>query len=153
MIPYVNIMKKNELIPIGLVMDKTSKEMFNVKITGTYQPVIIDDTMINLLKFNKKYYKPIITGLKTQTLRKSNKKITEDEIIKAVFPGTKNECTLKITKTGYKQFKYLNDEDAKMEGYDSLEDLKKDLLTIYSNLDNFDRLYYYQFQVVDENDI
>lgn len=107
--------------------------------------------MINLIKFNKEYYKPIKEGLKTQTLRKSNKRLKKEEIVKAIFPGSPDECYLQIINTGYKQFKYLNEEDAKLEGYDSLTDLKKDLLTIYPTLDNFDRLYYYQFKVVDEN--
>lgn len=107
--------------------------------------------MINLLKFNKEYYQPIIAGVKTQTLRTSNKRLLEDEIVKAIFPGTELELKIKITNTGYKQFKYLNEEDAMLEGYDSLDELKKDLLNIYPRLDNFDRLYYYRFKVVDDN--
>lgn len=105
--------------------------------------------MYELLKFNKKYYQPILTGLKTQTLRKSNKKYKENQIIKAIFPGTDKECYLKIINTGYKQFKYLTEEDAKKEGYQSLNELKTDLLKIYPRLDNLTRLYYYQFKIVD----
>ena len=44
--------------------------------------------MINLIKFNKKYYQSIIDGIKTQTLRTSNKRLLEDESVKAIFPGT-----------------------------------------------------------------
>ena len=174
--------EKNEIIPIGSVIDKTPKERYIVKLHGTYRPIkvlttkpeikiepanneydlkvtgtfypnlkIIDDTMINLIKFNKEYYNSIIDGIKTQTLRKSNKRLQEEEIVKAVFPGTKNECYLQITNTGYKQFKYLNDEDARLEGYKTVDELKKALLKIYPRLDNFDRLYYYQFKVVDIN--
>lgn len=106
--------------------------------------------MINLIKFNKEYYELIINGLKTQTLRKSNKRLKENEIVKATFPGIKEECYLRITKTGYKQFKHINDEDAKMEGYSTSNELKKELLKIYPRLDNLTRLYYYQFKVVDE---
>lgn len=106
--------------------------------------------MINLLKFNKEYYEPIKSGKKTQTLRKNNKRLQENEIVKAIFPGTDNEIKIKITDTGYKQFKYLNEEDAQKEGYDSLEQLKKDLIKIYPRLDNFDRLYYYQFEILDD---
>ena len=148
-------MKKNELIPIGPVIDRTPKEeILNVKITGTYRPVIIiDDTMINLIKFNKEYYKSIIDGIKTQTLRKSNKRLQEEEIVKAIFPGMSEECYLQITKTGYKQFKYLDNEDARLEGFKTVDELKKALLEIYSILDDFDRLYYYQFKVVDKNAI
>lgn len=106
--------------------------------------------MINLIKFNKEYYKSIIDGIKTQTLRKHNKRLKEEEIVKAIFPGTEKECYIQITNTGYKQFKYLNDEDARLEGYKTVDELKKALLKIYPRLDNFDRLYYYQFKVVDD---
>ena len=155
MIPHVNIMKKNELIPIGPVIDRTLKEeILNVKITGTYRPVmIIDDTMINLIKFNKKYYSDIISGIKTQTIRKHNKKFKDDEIVKAIFPGSEKECYLQITNSGYKQFKYLNDKDAHLEGYESVDKLKSELLDIYPTLDNLTRVYYIQFKVVDENAI
>lgn len=106
--------------------------------------------MINLLKFNKQYYEPIINGKKTQTLRKNNKRLQENEIVKAIFPGTDHEIKIKITDTGYKQFKYLDEEDAQKEGYNNLEQLKKDLIKIYPRLDNFDRLYYYQFEILDD---
>ena len=106
--------------------------------------------MINLLKFNKEYYKPIINGEKTQTLRNKNKRLQVNEIVKAIFPGTDHEIKIKITSTGYKQFKYLDEEDAQKEGYNNIEQLKKDLIKIYPHLDNFDRLYYYQFEILDD---
>lgn len=108
--------------------------------------------MINLIKFNKEYYQPIIDGKKTQTLRTSNKRLRVDEIVKAIFPGTDNELKIKITNVGYKQFKYLDEEDAHCEGYNSLKELQDDLRNIYPRLDAFDRLYYYRFKVVDNND-
>lgn len=105
--------------------------------------------MINLLKFNKEYYQPIIAGVKTQTIRKNNKRLQEEEIVKAIFPGTNHEVKIKITDTGYKQFKFINDEDAKREGFDNAEELKKILLKIYPRLDELTRIYYYRFKVVD----
>lgn len=108
--------------------------------------------MINLIKFNKEYYQPITDGIKTQTLRKSNKRLKEDEIVKAIFPGTENECYIQITKTGYKQFKHVNEEDAKREGYTTLRELREALKKIYPLLDAHDRLYYYQFKIVDSYD-
>ena len=106
--------------------------------------------MINLLKFNKKYYQPIITGAKTQTIRKNNKRLDVGETVKAIFPGTTKECYLQITKAGYKQFKYLNNNDAKLEGYNSLDELITDLKKIYPLLDNLDRVWYYQFTLTNE---
>lgn len=107
--------------------------------------------MLNLIKFNKEYYQPISDGIKTQTIRKNNKRLNVDEIVKAIFPGTDNELLIKITDAGYKQFKYLNEEDARLEGYDNLNELKEALLKIYPRLDNFDRIYYYRFEVVDDS--
>lgn len=101
------------------------------------------------IKFNKEYYMPILTGEKTQTLRKNKKRIRPGETVRAIFPGTEMQCKLKITKIGYKQFKYLNDNDAELEGFENLDELKKALLSIYSNLDKFDRLYYYRFKCID----
>ena len=106
--------------------------------------------MYELLKFNKKYYQNIITGVKTQTIRKHNKKFRKDEIIKAIFPGTTDECYLQITDSGYKQFKYLDHEDARLEGYSTLEELKSDLLDIYPLLDAMTRIYWIRFKVVDK---
>ena len=104
--------------------------------------------MINLLKFNKQYYQQIQDGKKTQTLRTKNKRLTENEIVKAIFPGTTNEIKIQILETGYKQFKYLDEEDAKREGYNTLEELKKDLMKIYPTLDFMTRLYYYRFKTI-----
>ena len=101
------------------------------------------------LKFNKEYYLPILTGEKTQTIRKNKKRIRAGETVQGIFPGTSMECRLKITKIGYKQFKYLNDEDAELEGYENVEDLKNDLLKIYPRLDNLTRIYYYRFKCID----
>lgn len=100
------------------------------------------------LKFNKKYYLPILIGDKTQTLRRNNKRLREGEIVKAIFPGIKMSCKIKITKTGYKQFKYLNIEDAQHEGYSEISELKNELLKFYPSIGRFDRLYYYRFKVL-----
>ena len=100
------------------------------------------------LKFDKKYYLPILIGDETQTLRKNNKRLQEGEIIKAYFPGTGLSCKIRITKTGYKQFKYLNDVDAKREGYETLDELRGELMKFYPTIDKFDRLYWYRFKVL-----
>ena len=101
------------------------------------------------LKFNKEYYMPIITGEKTQTIRKNKKRVKPGEIVQAIFPGTPMECRLKITKIGYKQFKYLNEDDARREGFESLDELKETLLKIYPRLDNLTRIYWYRFICID----
>ena len=101
------------------------------------------------IKFSKKYYMPIIAGEKTQTLRKGKKRIYPGDVVKCIFPGTDMTCIIRVTKIGYKQFKYLNDKDAELEGFESLDELKEALMSIYSSLDKFDRLYDYRFECID----
>lgn len=100
------------------------------------------------LKFKKKYYLPIINGDKTQTLRDKNKRLREGETVKAVFPGTGLGCKIKITETGYKQFKHINDEDVEREGFNDIGELQNELERIYRNIDQFTRLYYYRFKIL-----
>lgn len=103
--------------------------------------------MIALMKFNKKYYDDIYAGRKVQTIRKNNLRLAESQKVKAIFPGTDLELTLEITGTGYKQFKYIDDDDAKREGFNTAEELKAEILSIYPRLDDFSRIYAYQFKV------
>lgn len=102
------------------------------------------------VKFNKKYYLLIKIGVKTQTLRLARKRldVCEGDVVTAVFPGTDLTLKIKILKIGYKQFKSVNLEDAVHEGYHSISDLKNELMKIYPSINQFDRLYYYQFEVM-----
>ena len=104
--------------------------------------------MTKTIKFNKKYYLPILNQDKTQTLRKDNKRLREGEIVRAVFPGTGLTCKIRIIKTGYKQFKQLTEEDAKREGFNNIGELENEILRIYPRCDRFTRLYYYRFEVI-----
>lgn len=105
-----------------------------------------------LIKFNQEYYKPIVDGVKTQTMRLSAKRIDVQpgEICIAVFPDGQ-ELILRITEVGYKYFKSINDEDAKREGFGNADELKECLKDIYRDyyIDDHNRFYYYRFAVVD----
>ena len=103
------------------------------------------------IKFNKKYYHLICDGVKTQTLRLARKRldVREGDIVHAVFPGLDEKVKIQIHKIGYKQLKSINKNDAEREGYDSITDLKNDLLKIYPFISKFDRLYYYIFEKVE----
>ena len=102
------------------------------------------------VKFKKEYYSLMHDGLKTQTLRLARKRldVREGDIVTAIFPGIPETLHIQINKIGYKQFKSVNLEDAKREGFDSITDLKNELIKIYPLINKFDRLYYYQFEVV-----
>ena len=103
------------------------------------------------IKFLKEYYPLIRDNIKTQTMRLASKRlnVNEDDIVTAIFPGITDTLKIKITKIGYRQFKNIKLEDAKREGYDSVGDLKNDLLKIYPCMNKWDRLYYYQFELCD----
>ena len=105
---------------------------------------------ISTVKFNKKYYSLIKDGVKTQTLRLARKRldVQEGDIVTAIFPGTNDTIKIKINKIGYKQFKSINLEDAVHEGFHEVSDLKNELIKIYPSINQFDRLYYYQFEVI-----
>ena len=105
------------------------------------------------VKFKKEYYPLIRDGVKTQTLRLARKRLDvhEGDVVAAVFPGLDDVVVLiKIIKVGYKQFKSLTLEDATLEGFDSLADLKNELYKIYPIINKWDRLYYYRFEVVED---
>ena len=107
---------------------------------------------VDEVKFKKEYYPLIRDGKKTQTLRLARKRldVQEDQTVLAIFPGIPETLKIKIVNIGYKQFKSLNNEDAELEGYESLSDLKNDLIKIYPTINAFDRLYYYKFQLTEE---
>lgn len=112
---------------------------------------------LEMVKFNKKWITPIRNGDKTQTMRTPEKRIETPvgKIIAAIFSGTLNVIALLITKKGYKSFKNINDADAQREGFHRAFELKEELLSIYPYLEDYNRVYYYQFRVVaqikDEN--
>ena len=102
-----------------------------------------------LIKFKQKYYEQIRDGNKTQTMRLPAKRIDVDigEKVIAIFPNGE-ELLLRITNVGYKYFKTINDDDAKREGFQSADELKQELLEIYSDykIEESNRFYYYQFE-------
>ena len=104
------------------------------------------------LKFKGEYYPLIKDGRKTQTMRIPPKRIDnikEHDLVVAVFTDRPEQLLLEITKMGYKNFGSITDDDAKREGFRNAAELKHELETIYTTytLDNYNRLYYYQFVV------
>lgn len=105
---------------------------------------------VNVIKFHKKYYLKMLNGDKTQTMRLARKRldVRENDIVKAVFPGWDKTLKIKILKIGYKQAKSINDDDARCEGFNTVDELLDDLKGFYPNMDKYDRLYYYRFKVL-----
>ena len=101
------------------------------------------------IKFRKEFYQQIRDGVKTQTLRTPSHRldVVPGDFAVCLFPGVDDQLFVTITDVGYKMFRTLNEDDAKREGFDSVNELKKCLLDIYPRLDNHDRLYYYRFRL------
>ena len=112
--------------------------------------------MKTLVKFKREYYEDIFNDVKTQTMRIAAKRldVSVGDVCIAVFPDGR-ELLLKITDVGYKAFKSINDDDARLEGFDSVDDLKNALLTIYRDywLDEYSRVYYYRFECLGKRDV
>ena len=104
---------------------------------------------MEVIKFKDHYYPAIKNKVKTQTMRMSHKRIDvkEDDYVIGRFKNYE-DVLLKITKVGYKMFKSINDEDAMREGFNSADELKKELSEIYKDMGVLEtsRFYYYQFK-------
>ena len=104
---------------------------------------------MTVIKFKPEFFKKIKDGEKTQTLRTPSHRIhvRPGDFAACIFPGLKDQLYVTITKIGYKHFVELNEDDAKREGFESVNELKKCLLEIYPTLDNASILYYYRFEL------
>lgn len=97
------------------------------------------------LKFDKKYYYSIVTGDKTQTIRKNNKGIKAGEIVTAVFNDCDETIKIHISSVLHTNIEYISDKVAKADGFETAEQLKKELVRIYG--DDLDSIWIYKFSI------
>ena len=102
--------------------------------------------MVNI-NFNREFYKPIRSGVKTQTLRRDRLDLKKYDFAVCTFNDCPENIFITVTDVGYKLWKDLSLDDAKREGYDSVAELKNVLLRFYPDVNPWDRLYYYRFTV------
>ena len=107
------------------------------------------------IKFKKEFISMIRKGDKKQTMRIPPKRINvvKGDVVKAIIPVVKDHFIIKIDDVGYKSFKSINDEDAKLEGFNNAKELKDVLVSIYDDYNFIDssRLYYYKFHLIEDN--
>lgn len=101
-----------------------------------------------ILKFDEKYYYPILTGEKIQTMRLKDYSLKVGDIVTAKFNESDKTLKLRIIKTGYRKFNSITSDDACAEGFETVEELKEELNKIYNGLESWNQLYYYRFEVV-----
>lgn len=97
------------------------------------------------LKFDKKYYLMILESDKTQTIRKNNKGIKAGEIVTAVFNDCDETIKIHITNVIHKYIEYISDEVAQYDGFETAEQLKRELVRIYG--DDLDSIWIYKFRI------
>ena len=101
-----------------------------------------------VIKFNKEYLAPILSGDKVSTTRCKPLPFKLDGVVKAVFIGETMVLKLVINDMQSKRFKELNRHDAYLEGYNNLDELKDTLKKIYPKLKPQNRVYIYRFATV-----
>lgn len=104
---------------------------------------------MTVIKFKKRFYQSIKDGIKTQTLRIPQKRLDlkKYDFATCIFEDCPEQIYVTITDVGYKYWQSLNEKDAEMEGFESVDELKKFLLSVYPNVPAWGRLYYYRFTV------
>ncbi len=101
------------------------------------------------IKFKKIFYKQIKNGIKTQTLRIPQKRLDlkKYDFATCIFEGCDEQIYVTITDVGYKDWRSLTVEDARREGFATVDDLKQCLRMLYPSIPSWGRLYYYRFKV------
>ena len=104
------------------------------------------------VNFKDKYFGPIISGLKVQTMRPADERwdVQEEDTVVANFPDRPQKVLLQITEIGHKKVKDIINHDALLEGFFSAEEVKQELSEIYKELNFTDlaRVFYYRFEVI-----
>ncbi len=86
-----------------------------------------------VLKFRKKYREKIISGEKMTTIRLETRLKPGDTVL--VKAGNETIGTAKIIGVTDRKLKDLTEEDAGLDGFRSLKELKAELKDIYGPLD------------------
>ncbi len=92
------------------------------------------------------YVDKILKGIKRATIRLGIVKPRYNEII--IHGGGRPVAKVRITKVRYKKLNELTDEDAKMDGFNSLEELLHHLRKAYGKISSNDVVTIIEFEVL-----
>ena len=106
--------------------------------------------MLPELKFNEKMFKALADGRKTVTRRKDPKDICGGLYVAAVCPATQDRIMIKCTDKYTQKISEMTDEDAIKEGFNTLEEFKEEIASIYGEdyLDSNPTMWVYEFIVM-----
>lgn len=97
------------------------------------------------IKLKKNMFEKLIDGTKHSTSRLGHREVTiGEELVIEMTENEKISYTGKVTDVKYCKFSELTEEEAKTEGYNTLEELKSNLMNIYnpSQNDEFTLIYF-----------
>ena len=94
------------------------------------------------------YVEDILSGRKTTTIRLGRVKLKHHELI--VHGGGRPIAKVRVKKVTYKRVGELTDDDAKKDGFNTLNELLYELKRVYSDLSPDDTVTIIEFEVIQD---
>ena len=102
------------------------------------------------LMMKGKYADIILSGKKTTTIRPGKVEVKAKEFL--IHAGGKIIARAVLEDVRYKRLKNLTDEDARLDGFSSKEELKKELKEFYPDMKEHDWVTIIRFRIVEKLD-
>jgi len=99
------------------------------------------------INFDKEYVKPILEGRKKTTIRKGIKSYPVGRIV-YLIANNKPFAKAVVKKVVIKRVYELNDDDAKTDGFNNLDELFNALKKIYGNINSDDLVSIVYFEII-----
>jgi hypothetical protein len=96
------------------------------------------------------YIDMLLSGEKRATIRRGIYKPRYEEVI--IHAGGRPIAKAKITRVYYKKLKELGEYEARIEGYERVEDLIKELKNVYGDIDEDEYFTILEFEIVQRLD-
>ena len=100
------------------------------------------------MRFNEAYVTNILMGKKTASIRSNVRGLMSDSIIPFTANG-RRFAMARIKEIRPVRFQELSEEDAKRDGFETLQELKEGLGQFYKKLKPNSRLFAVRFEVVE----
>jgi ABC-type ATPase with predicted acetyltransferase domain len=108
-------------------------------------PEHLQHSRILSLRLRPEFLKSVMCGRKSTTIRVGRKNIEQGLL---VLESTQTSLLVRVTRVTCKRFKSLTDEDARKDGYSSVDQLEKELRSIYPRLGSNSFLTQIEFEQV-----
>ena len=109
------------------------------------RPEHLQRNRILSLRLRPEFLEAVRCGRKSSTIRAGRKNVEQDLL---VLESKQGSLLVRITRVTYKRFKSLTDEDARKDGYGGVDQLEKELRSIYPTLGNNSFLTQIEFEPV-----